>query len=287
MDVAPQRRDAVDVGVAVGVDTASCPRRARSPAAPRRDSIHPCCWVNGCQTCRRSASISAVVRSTARHASADRAARALAACRAMPTVPPLPAAAEARARARARDAAPARLAAGAARGGRRRRGRSGRRCSPAAAAPAPAPQRAARVDLPGRRPPASTAPRRWSARRSTSCGRSGSTASGVTVAVGSDRARSRRRPARPAHFDARDPAAYPPAAGSPYDRVVEPRRASAGSASTSTSTAPGPLWAMAPRGPDAEDANHFAPDPAAFGDFVTAVGRRYDGGYTVRAGGGQ
>ncbi len=42
---------------------------------------------------------------------------------------------------------------------------------------------------------------------------------------------------------------------------------------------------MASGAPSARIATHFRPDAAAFGDFVAALGRRYDGDYTVRAAG--
>ena len=56
VDVAPQRGDAVDVGVAVGVEQVVPSARAidQRRLRPRHQ---PCCWVNGCQTWRRSAAI--------------------------------------------------------------------------------------------------------------------------------------------------------------------------------------------------------------------------------------
>jgi hypothetical protein len=87
--------------------------------------------------------------------------------------------------------------------------------------------------------------------------------------------RSRRMPAG---FEARDPGAYPPSAWSPYDRVVKlaGRR---GIAVDFDLTAPGPLWAMARGAPTARFADHWAPSPAQFGRFVTAVGRRFSGSF--------
>ena len=93
-----------------------------------------------------------------------------------------------------------------------------------------------------------------------------------------------RSSAPPAHFDARNPAAYPAQAWIPYDRVVLLAR-QRGIGVDFDLTAPGPLWAMAPGAPTAKSATHFRPDPQAFAAFATAVGRRYDGRYTVRGGG--
>ena len=47
VDVAPQRRGAVDVARCRRRRSGRSPRRARSPAAS--SSLQPCCWVNGCQ----------------------------------------------------------------------------------------------------------------------------------------------------------------------------------------------------------------------------------------------
>jgi hypothetical protein len=87
-------------------------------------------------------------------------------------------------------------------------------------------------------------------------------------------------PVAPAHFDARNPAAYAPTAWYPYDRVIVLAR-QRGMDVDLNLTAPGPLWAMTPGAASAKDATHLRPDPAAFGAFVAAVGRRYDGSYTV------
>ncbi len=87
-----------------------------------------------------------------------------------------------------------------------------------------------------------------------------------------------RRP--PAHFRARDPAAYAATAWFAYDRIALLARES-GIGVAFNVTAPGPLWAMGSPAPSAKIANHLRPSPTAFGDFVTAVGRRYDGHYAV------
>jgi hypothetical protein len=84
----------------------------------------------------------------------------------------------------------------------------------------------------------------------------------------------------PAHFAAADPAAYPPQSWVAYDRVVT-LAARRGIGVDFDLTAPGPLWAMARGAPLPKYANHFAPDPVAFGAFATAVGRRYDGTYSA------
>ena len=84
----------------------------------------------------------------------------------------------------------------------------------------------------------------------------------------------------PPHFDAGRPAAYPPAAWAPYDRVVALARAR-GIGVDFDLTAPGPRWAMAPGAPQPSQRNHFAPSAAAFGRFVLAVGRRYSGRYVA------
>jgi hypothetical protein len=83
---------------------------------------------------------------------------------------------------------------------------------------------------------------------------------------------------RPAGFDAADPAAYPPSAWAPYDRVLELAGAR-GIGVDFDVTAPGPRWAMAPGAPLATEANHYEPSAAAFGQFVVALGRRYSGRY--------
>lgn len=84
---------------------------------------------------------------------------------------------------------------------------------------------------------------------------------------------SRRRPRA---FRASDPAAYPAAAWAPYDRVVQLAR-DRGIAVDFNPTAPGPLWAMAAPAPSSRIADHLRPDPVQFGQFVAALGRRYDG----------
>jgi hypothetical protein len=84
--------------------------------------------------------------------------------------------------------------------------------------------------------------------------------------------------ARPAGFDAADPAAYPASAWAPYDRVLRLARAR-GIGVDFDLTAPGPRWAMGSGAPLATEANHFNPSAAAFGEFARAVGTRYSGVY--------
>jgi hypothetical protein len=81
---------------------------------------------------------------------------------------------------------------------------------------------------------------------------------------------------RPANFDASNPAAYPVGAWAPYDRVVK-LAASHGIKVDFDLTAPGPLWAMKQGAPTAKLSTHWYPSAGDFGQFVTAVGRRYNG----------
>ncbi|MGI8505665.1 MAG: hypothetical protein ACR2MK_02470 [Solirubrobacteraceae bacterium] len=83
---------------------------------------------------------------------------------------------------------------------------------------------------------------------------------------------------RPLGFDASDPAAYPPRAWAPYDRLLGLARARGIEVDLDV-TAPGPLWAMRPGAPVARQADHYAPSAADFGEFVLAAGRRYSGTY--------
>jgi hypothetical protein len=89
---------------------------------------------------------------------------------------------------------------------------------------------------------------------------------------------SRTRP----HFDASSPAAYPAAAWTPYDTIVEDA-AARGIGLDLALEAPAPLWATGP-GVPAGTAPSFLgswePSAKEFGLFVTAVGTRYSGHYT-------
>ncbi len=82
---------------------------------------------------------------------------------------------------------------------------------------------------------------------------------------------------RPSGFDATDPAAYPASSWTEYDRLLRSAE-SHGIGVEFNLTAPGPLWAMGPRGA-ARTSNHTAPDSRAFRQFVQAVGTRYSGTY--------
>ncbi len=84
--------------------------------------------------------------------------------------------------------------------------------------------------------------------------------------------------AMPTGFDATNPAAYSAGAWLPYDRLVELALARHIAVNFDV-TAPGPLWAMTRGAPNAKFATHYQPSPAAFGQFVLAVGRRYSGRY--------
>ena len=84
---------------------------------------------------------------------------------------------------------------------------------------------------------------------------------------------SRTRP----DFDAANPDAYPAGAWDRYD-LVATEAAARGMGVNFDISSPAPLWATAPP-PRPDVADNFQPDPAEFGRFVTAVGRRYSGTY--------
>jgi len=89
--------------------------------------------------------------------------------------------------------------------------------------------------------------------------------------------------APPGGFDASNPSDYPAAAWAPYDRLVELAR-TRGIGVDFNIAAPGPLWAMARGAPAAKYADHWLPSAARFGQFVTAVARRYSGSYAAPGG---
>ena len=97
----------------------------------------------------------------------------------------------------------------------------------------------------------------------------------VTWAYVAPNSTSRKRPAR---FVATNPADYRPAAWGPFDRLAL-LAAQRGIALDFDVTVPGPLWAMADHPPSAHYAANYRASPAAFAQFVTAVGRRYSGHY--------
>jgi hypothetical protein len=93
----------------------------------------------------------------------------------------------------------------------------------------------------------------------------------------------------PAGFDATNPADYEmnsfggsPGIWGPYDRVVE-MAAAHGIAVDFNLTAPGPLWAMKAAPVTTQfgtrPADHYDPSAKDFGEFVQAVGTRFDGSY--------
>jgi hypothetical protein len=86
----------------------------------------------------------------------------------------------------------------------------------------------------------------------------------------------------PSGFVGSNPSAYPVSGFAVYDRLVLLAHAR-GIGVDFNVTAAGPLWAM--RGPADRPQRAFvyAPRPRDFGQFVTALGRRYDGSYALSA----
>lgn len=82
------------------------------------------------------------------------------------------------------------------------------------------------------------------------------------------------QPTKP-NFDATDPAQYPAELWAPYDRVIQAALAR-GIALNLNITSPVPRWA-AGEAPRADIQETFGPNPDEFGQFVRAVGKRYDG----------
>jgi hypothetical protein len=85
----------------------------------------------------------------------------------------------------------------------------------------------------------------------------------------------------PAGFDATDPNAYPPSAWAPYDRIV--RDAAADGMSIDLTIAGGaPRWAQGAHIPRQGKSLFYAwkPNASMYGEFVQAVGQRYDGVFT-------
>jgi hypothetical protein len=85
----------------------------------------------------------------------------------------------------------------------------------------------------------------------------------------------------PAGFAATSPAAYAAAQWAPYDAAVRDATAR-GMSVYFLLTGPAPLWAAvpAPKGTATHNAGVYEPSATRFGDFVKAVGTRYDGHYT-------
>lgn len=82
-------------------------------------------------------------------------------------------------------------------------------------------------------------------------------------------------------FDAANPSAYPAGAWSQYDAIVR-AAAARGIAVYLAVGGPAPLWATQPHAPRGAPYGgaQWKPSPAAYGRFVRAVARRYDGTYT-------
>jgi hypothetical protein len=84
--------------------------------------------------------------------------------------------------------------------------------------------------------------------------------------------------ARPPGFDGTSPAAYPSAAWAPYDTVVRDA-AARGIGVDLTVGGAAPVWATTPGQPQPGPLGVWKPSAALFGDFVRAVGTRYDGSF--------
>ena len=86
---------------------------------------------------------------------------------------------------------------------------------------------------------------------------------------------------RPSGFDATNPAAYPAAGWAAYDAAVR-AAAARGIGIYFVLTGDAPLWATSPpaRGITTHNPEVYEPSAAQFGQFVEAVGKRYDGSYT-------
>jgi hypothetical protein len=79
----------------------------------------------------------------------------------------------------------------------------------------------------------------------------------------------------PKGFNALNEVEYSSKLWAPYDRLVFLARAF-GIAVEFDITGPGPLWAMGKKPPTARAANHWYPNATDFGQFVYAVGQRYN-----------
>jgi hypothetical protein len=90
---------------------------------------------------------------------------------------------------------------------------------------------------------------------------------------------------RKPNFDATNPAAYPSGSWGRYDQIVK-LAAARGIAVDFNLTGPGPYWAATARAPAAQFKATYMPSAKAFGDFVTAVARRYSGSYVPPAASG-
>jgi hypothetical protein len=85
---------------------------------------------------------------------------------------------------------------------------------------------------------------------------------------------------RPSRFDAAEPAAYPAVNWRPFDAIME-EASRDGIEPDLLLTGNAPLWATGPAPTPAERTSGiWNPSPAAYGQFVQAVARRYSGEYT-------
>jgi hypothetical protein len=88
---------------------------------------------------------------------------------------------------------------------------------------------------------------------------------------------------QPRGFNPSNPASYPARNWAPYDAAVRDA-AARGMGVNFVITGPAPLWATKPgakgRGVTSLTEHNYYPSAPDFGSFVTAVGRRYDGGFT-------
>ncbi|WP_320670230.1 hypothetical protein [Patulibacter defluvii] len=88
---------------------------------------------------------------------------------------------------------------------------------------------------------------------------------------------ARDQTTRPANFDPTDPNAYAASDWERYDRIVSEIR-QRGMQVNLNPSAPGPLWAMSGAF-DERLADRTNPNPAEFGAFIGALGRRYSGSF--------
>lgn len=88
---------------------------------------------------------------------------------------------------------------------------------------------------------------------------------------------------RPSHFNAADPAAYPPGAWYVWDRIVSDA-SDAGIALNFDLVGGAPVWATSPGAPrDGRPHLNWNPKPNEFESFVRAVATRYSGNYNPNA----
>jgi len=83
---------------------------------------------------------------------------------------------------------------------------------------------------------------------------------------------------KPTQLDATDPGSYPADGWTTYD-AIDRAAAATGIRLYFTVTGPGPRWAAGPGAPTTFGDTPWEPSAADFGEFVRAVGKRYDGHY--------